>query len=452
MVELFYSLLGFIVAIGLLTAIHEYGHFWVARRVGIKVLRFSIGFGKKLFSWHDKRGTEYAVCALPLGGYVKMLDQNEGDVPANEVKHAFNTQPLWKRALVIIAGPLSNLLFAVFAYWLVFIWGTSTIVPIIGNVEINTPAYAAGLRQGQEIVAIDNSPTKTWEDVVLGIASHAGEQDNVTVAVKDHNSDVVTQHEVNLQNWTLDNEGHMLDDLGMPPYDPLLPIVGEVMPGYPAQVAGLKAGDVIVAINGDKIHSISQLLDTMRDKYNQSITLGVDRNGTIHNYDLIPTRKEVAKGEVTGFIGIQFEKQVFPDYMIRVQSYSPLTALGLAVDRTWDYSVLTLQFLGKMVMGKISLQHISGPISIAQYAGVTVRAGIENFISFLALISISLGVINLLPIPVLDGEHLLFCVIEAIRGKALSTRALNIGLACGIVILGGVMVLAIYNDVLRLLH
>lgn len=451
MIELLYSLLGFIIAIGILAGIHEFGHFWVARRVGVKVIRFSIGFGKRLFGWHDKKGTEYVVCAVPLGGYVKMLDQNEGKVAKNDLAHAFNNKPLWARALVILAGPIFNLLFAVLAYWLVFVWGISTVVPILGNVPADSLAYKAGLRSEQEIVAIDNTPTSTWEDIVVNLASHAGNNDSVVITVKDLNN-TTHKHTLELKDWTLDNDGQMLTQLGLVPFDPIKPIVGDLTPDFPAQKAGVIVGDVITQVDGKPITNISQLLDVMKNTYGKEISIQVARDGVIKTLHITPQRKVASDGSVTGFMGIQFAKQVLPKEMIRIQQINAFQAVGMAIQKTSDYSILTLQFLGKMVMGKISLQHISGPISIAQYAGVTVRAGIENFITFLALISISLGVINLLPIPVLDGGHLLFLSIEALRGKPVSVRTMNVSIMVGVVMLSGIMALAIYNDLLRILH
>lgn len=451
MTGILYSILGFVLAIGLLTAIHEYGHFWTARRLGVKVLRFSIGFGKVLFSWHDKSGTEYALCAIPLGGYVKMLDQNEGEVAVKDLPHAYNTKPVWKRMLIIAAGPISNLLFAVLAYWLVFMWGISAIVPIIGEVPKDTVAYRAGLHSGQEITAVDGNLTQNWEDIILAIVPHLGEHDDVQIAVKDIKDQTVSNHTLELKNWNLDEQENVLLNLGLVPYDPLLPIVGKVLDGYPAQKIGLQAGDQIISLDGHKIANVTQLLTLLQDKYDQVVPLVIERKNQNINFVITPAKKESENGAVSGFIGIQFAQQAWPAKFIRLQRLAPIPALSMAVERTKEYTVLTLQFLGKMVTGKMSLQHISGPIAIAQYAGVTVRSGFETFMGFLALVSVSLGVLNMLPIPVLDGGHFLFCIIELIRGKALSMRAMNVGLAIGFVFLGGIMFLAIYNDVLRLL-
>lgn len=243
MSSILYSILGFVIAIGILTAIHEYGHFWVARRLGVRVLRFSIGFGKVLFSWHDKSGTQYAICAIPLGGYVKMLDQNEGKVAPKDLPMAFNKKPVWIRMLIIAAGPICNLLFAVLAYWLVFMWGISAIVPIIGEVPKNTVAYSAGLHSGQEITAIDGNAVQNWEDIVVALAGHVGDHDHVNITVKDIKDHAISTHTLKLEHWNFnDEERHLLANLGLVPFDPLEPIVEKVLPGYPAETVGLQAG------------------------------------------------------------------------------------------------------------------------------------------------------------------------------------------------------------------
>lgn len=453
MISLLYSIIGFVVAIGLLTIVHEYGHFWTARRLGIKVLRFSIGFGKVLFVWRDKYGTEYAICAIPLGGYVKMLDQNEGHVSATELHKAFNRKPIWARMLVIAAGPICNLLFAILAYWFVFMWGISSIMPIIGEVPVGTIAYQAGLHNGQEIVAIDGNRTATWENVIIALIGHVGSEDHIRIEVRDTNDNKYSTHTLNLSNWRMPENGqNLLPDLGLVPYDPLKPVIGKVLPGYPAQLVGLQAGDLIISVDGNHVHNITQMMNLVQDKYDQNITVIVKRNQQTISFNIVPVKKEQQNGVLTGFIGVQFAKQPWPVNFIRILKLAPTPALKMACERTTDYIVLTLQFLAKMVTGKMSLDHISGPIAIAQYAGLTARAGIENFVSFLALVSISLGVLNMLPIPVLDGGHFMFCIIEAIRGKALSVRTMNIGFVLGLMILGSVMLLAVYNDILRIIH
>lgn len=453
MSNILYSILGFVIAIGLLTAIHEYGHFWVARRLGVKVLRFSIGFGKVLFSRRDGKGTQYALCAIPLGGYVKMLDQNEAPVPHDELHLAYNKKPVWARMLIIAAGPICNILFALCAYWVVFMMGISSLVPVIGDVPPNTPAYHAGLHAGQEIMSIEGHETPTWEDVVVALAAHSGDHDKVNMTMRDIKDHTTSTHVFNLENWSIQRKDEsFLVDLGLTPFDPTQPIIGKVLPGYPAAAAGLQKGDQIVSLNGTKVQNIAQTLQYIQDKTDKPVHMVVDRKGHQVSVTLIPVRKVQEHGVSAGFIGIQFAKQPLPKQFIRVQHFGPIDSMQMSWSRTKEYSLLTLQFIGKMITGKMSLENMSGPLGIAQYAGVTVRSGLETFLSFLALVSISLGILNMLPIPVLDGGHFLFCVIELIRGKALSVRAMNVGIAIGFVILGSVMIIALYNDISRILH
>jgi regulator of sigma E protease len=452
MITFLYSIFGFIVAIGLLTTVHEYGHFWVARRLRVKVLRFSIGFGKPLITWHDKLGTEYVIAAIPLGGYVKMLDQNEGIVPPNELHRAFNNKPVWARMLVIAAGPLFNLLFAVVAYWLVFMLGISAVVPVLGDIPKGSIAAVAGLKSGQEIVAIDDHAVNSWEDIAVTLISHVGERAFINVKVSDqqHKTSV---HALNLANWSLANgDENILKNLGLEPLDPIPPIVGKILPDMPAAKVGLQEGDEIISIDGVPVPSRSQMMHVLQNKYERGIHIVVKRNNETMQFLITPIKKILDGGTAAGFIGVQFAEQPWPASMIRIQHYAPMAALYKAYDRTKEYTLLTFQFLRKMVMGQLSLQHIAGPISIAKYAGRTAQSGLEYFLGFLALVSISLGVLNMLPIPVLDGGHFMFCLIELVRGKALSPRAMNIGTSLGFALLGSFMVLALYNDIARILH
>lgn len=448
-----YAILGFILAIGLLTTIHEYGHFWVARRLGIKVLRFSIGFGKPLISWHDKQGTEYVIAAIPLGGYVKMLDQTEAEVPSTEMQHEFNHKPVWVRMLVIAAGPAFNLIFAVLAYWVVFMWGIHSVVPVLGEIPKGSVAYTAGLHSGQEIVAIDDHRVATWEDIAVSLIGHIGDQDFINITAYDPKTKQESIHALNLTHWSLaNNDENIIKNLGLEPLDPITPIVGAVMPDYPAAKAGLLPGDQLLSIDGTPVSSRSQLMLELRDKYDRAVQLIVKRGDEKITILLTPQKKVQDGGQATGFIGIQFQDQPWPESMVRVQRYAPGPALYKGIQRTGEYTVLTLQFLQKMVTGKMSLQHVAGPISIAKFAGRTVRSGVEYFLGFLALVSISLGVLNMLPIPILDGGHFMFCIIEAVRGKPLSEKAMGLGHVFGFVVLGSFMLLALYNDLIRVMH
>lgn len=438
----FYSLIGFVLAICLLTAIHEYGHFWVARCLGVKVLRFSIGFGKTLFSWYDKRGTEYSLSAIPLGGYVKMLDEHEGAVPSSEMHLAFNNKSVWRRMLIIVAGPVHNLLFALLAYWLAFMLGISSVIPILGDISKDSMAYLAGLRSGQAIVSIDAQPVYSWEDVLLALVSHAGDNSNIDVTVRNIDNNIISEHVLTYSPNLQQNNENLLEKVGFEPLDPVSPIIAKVLPSSAALVGGLQAGDRIISLNSQPVTNRTQVIKFLQNTSEQAIPVTVLRDNTELTIYLTP---------INGKIGIQFVSQPLPENFIYVQHYAVLPALFKAYTRTKEYTVLTFQFLGKIVIGKISMENIGGPIAIAQYAGKTVQSGIEHFLEFLALISISLGVLNLLPIPILDGGHLLYCIIEIVRGKELSARAKGVGNAIGFAILGCVLILAFYNDIVRIL-
>ncbi len=453
MTNLFYSLLGFVVAVGLLTTVHEFGHFWVARLLGVKVLRFSIGFGKSLLSWHDKHGTEYVLAAIPLGGYVKMLDQNEGAVAANELHKAFNRKPVWMRMLVICAGPAFNLIFAIITYSIVFMWGVATLAPVLGNIHKGTAAYNAGLHPGQEIVAVADQKVHSWEDIAVAMMGHVGDNNFVNVTVLDPHTKKTSVHALNINNLaTENNDDNILKNIGLEPIDPMRPIVGKVMADMPAQQAGLEPGDEIISIDSRAVQSQSDVVDLLSDKYDRAVHMRIKRHNEELPILITPQKKVLEGGELSGFIGIQFQTQPVPENLIRLERFGPWTAFCMALYKTKEYSVLTLQFLGKMITGKMSLQYVAGPISIAKFAGISVQSGMEYFLGFLALVSISLGVLNLLPIPILDGGHLLFCCIELVRGKALSMRAMQVGHVFGFVVLGCFMLLAMYNDVVRLLQ
>lgn len=452
MVTYLYAVFGFIVAIGLLTTVHEYGHFWMARLLGVKVLRFCIGFGKPFISWHDKMGTEYALAAIPLGGYVKMLDQNEGIVAPNELHRAFNNQPIWARMLIIAAGPIFNLLFAILAYWAVFMLGISSIVPVLGDIPPGSVAAIAGLKPDQEIIAIDEQPIYSWEDIAVALVSNVGDRAFINVKVRNLKDKKTASYALNLANWSLNhNDENIIKNLGLEPLDPIAPIVGKILPDMPASKVDLQPGDEIISVDGVAVQSRSAFMHLLRDKYDHGIHLVVKRDGDVKTVLIKPSKKILDGGTAVGFIGIQFKDQPWPKSLIRVQHYAPMLALQKAGARTKEYSVLTLKFLRKMVTGQMSLQHVAGPISIAKFAGRTAASGLEYYLGFLALVSISLGVLNMLPVPILDGGHFMFCIIELLRGKPLSPRALNIGNNLGFVVLGGFMLLAVYNDIMRVL-
>lgn len=444
------SVLGFLLVIAILTTVHEYGHFWMARKFRIKVLRFSIGFGKTIFSWYDKLGTEYAISSIPLGGYVKMLNEEEGPIAANERHMAFDHKPVWQRMLVICAGPAFNIIFAVFAYWLMFCIGISSIVPVLGTVPKGTIADSAGLRRGSIIMQVNNSDVRTWEDITVAIMPHIGENSLINLKVVNKDTNVEKKHTLDLSNWQVTgNDGNILSGLGLEPYDPVLPIVGKVMPGYPAEIANLHSGDLILKADSKEMLTRSDLTNYIRGLSGKEVILTIKRDGEIFTQIIKPARKLIDGGEEVGFIGIQYQNKPWPKELIRTYRFGIFESLTKALARTKDYTLLTLQVLKKMVTGKISFTNIAGPISIAKYAGVTVSSGVEYFLGFLGLVSISLGVLNMLPIPVLDGGHFIYCLCELSMGRPLSEKTRQLGYYAGFVVLGVIMIFAVYNDLMR---
>lgn len=447
------SVLWFIVAIGVLVTVHEFGHFWVARRLGVKVLRFSVGFGRSL--WTRRAGvdqTEYVIAAIPLGGYVKMLDENEGDVAEHERHRAFNRQPLWKRIAIVVAGPAFNFLFAIFAYWLTFIVGVGGLKPVIAEVDPDGIASAAGLRAGQHIVAVDGRETRTWQTVVESIIGATLDGDELRLEVEEPGARVRTVT-LDLNGLGVDEfaRGRLFESLGLTPRRPVIPaVIGQVEAGGPADRAGLEGGDRVLRLDGEAIGSWREFVEAIRAHPDEPIEMQVERDGA--NVDLV-VRPVLVESDGARFgrigAGVVEPDDDFEDYYATVR-YAPWTAFSKAVVKTWDMSILTLQMLWKMLTLEISVKHLSGPISIAQYAGFSAEIGITRFLDFLAIVSISLGILNLLPIPILDGGHLLFYLIESIIGRPVSEEAQFLGQRLGIAMLVCLMGLAFYNDLARI--
>ena len=450
MSDLIYAVIGFLLAVGLLTLVHEFGHFWVARLLGIKVLRFSIGFGRPILSWHDKLGTEYVLALIPLGGYVKMLEAGAEMIAENERHMVFEHKPVWARMLVILAGPLFNFLFAILAYWLVFMLGVASMIPILGVVPSGSAAEAAGLKQGYEIVRVNDRPTPGWEGVSAQLMAGLGEQDFAQLEIYDSQTQKNAKHVLNLSNWFLDNpQEASIRSLGLLPWDPLPPVIGFILPDYPAEAAGLAAGDKIIAIDGQAIETRTQMTEYLYQSAEVPIQMTVARGGDLLNFRITPIKKASEGGQMIGFIGIQYQSLPWPKDVIRLIKLGPWHAFEHAILRTAEYTTLTVQFVQKMVTGKLSMQYVAGPISIARFAGESVESGLEYFLGFLALVSISLGILNLLPIPILDGGHFVYCLIELVQGKPVSAWMIEIGQYFGIVFIGGLMLMALYNDLLR---
>ena len=450
--ELLYTIAITLGTLAVLVAVHEYGHFWVARRCGVQVLRFSIGFGPSLFSWSDKQGTQYSIAAIPLGGYVKMLDEREGEVPAADLDKAFNRKPVLQRIAVVSAGPLANLALAIVAYWGLFLGGETGYTPIIGEVEVGSVADVAGLEAGQEIVAIDGGKTPTWQALSFRLLDRIGDTGTINFAVKYPDSDVVYESEGIVQRWLSEQEQpDLFGGLGITLYTPdVPPVVSEVVAGSPAEAIGLLPGDLVLRADGVAMPLWMDWVEYVRARPAQSIELEYQRNGELMRAVIVPERMTDEQGESFGRVGVGVAIPEMPPELVRRFERGPIEALGASFVRTGELTLFTLKSIKKMVMGLISPKNLSGPITIAKVATASAKSGLESYISFLALLSVSLGVLNLLPIPVLDGGHLLFYTVELLAGRPVPEKIQSLGYQLGLFMVLGIMMLALYNDFSRL--
>ena len=451
MTDLLYYVGAFVVALGILIAVHEFGHFWVARRLGVKVLRFSIGFGKPL--WSRRVGEdrmELAIGAFPLGGYVKMLDETEGEVPPQELHRAFNRQKVWKRMAIVVAGPLFNFLFAILAYWAVYMIGVDGIKPVVGKVTESSIAQQAGFRAGDTILSIDGKEVQSWDQRRLYLFQRALDRARVNVEVRDAQGKVESR-QLDLSNLPVQevNASLLERGIGLIGFFPEpLPVIGAMEPG-PAARAGMKIGDRLVEVNGEPVPSWERLVEAISKSPGKAVRVTVEREGARHDFEVTPDAVE-QDGQTIGRINIRPQFTDIPDAMRVKVRFGVAEALTEGARNTWSMSVLTLEMLYRMLKLEVSARNISGPITIAQYAGYSAKVGVEQFVLFLAVISISLGVLNLLPIPVLDGGHLMYYIIESIKGSPLSERTMMLGQQVGVALLGGLMMLAFYNDLTRI--
>ncbi len=451
------SVAAFILAIGILVTVHEFGHFWVARRLGFKVLRFSIGFGKPLATRvsRDADRVEYVLAAIPLGGYVRLLDERDGPVPPGDEHRAFNRRPPLARIAVLLAGPFANFVFAVFAYWLLFMQGVPGLKPVLGEIEPDSIAARADLRAGDEIKSVAGAPTSTSQAAVLAILEGVVESGRVPLEVRGESGATrrLTLEVPDAERRALTEPGVLLRGLGISFWYPPQPVVvGELSPGYPAAQAGILAGDRVVDVEGAPVDDYSRFVRVIQGRAGQPTRLAVLRDGRRLDFEVVPRAVE-QDGRTIGRIGVGPANDTaaeFPASMQVVERYGPLAAVLPAARETWEKSALTVRFLWRMVTGHVSTKNISGPINIAQYAGLTAVEGFTYYLGFLALVSISLAVLNLLPVPVLDGGQVAFQLVEMVKGAPLSMEAQLVGQKIGIAMLVLLMGFAFYNDLSRL--
>ena len=452
--EILHSLFYFVVAVSFLVAFHEFGHFWVARIAGVKVLRFSIGFGKVVGSFQKTaESTEYVLSAIPLGGYVKMVDEREGKVKKEDLPFAFNRQSLMARSAIVAAGPVFNLILAVFLFWCVFILGETGMRPIVGTIEAGTLAAEAGMQEGDEILRVNDIQTPIWSEAISLLISHAmGGELEIQVDVKTLDDAELTRV-FEIEESDIQKPDVLYKRLGLTPWTPeLQPIIGIVIPEGAAMEAGLQTGDVIVSADGIKISEWMEWVEYVQERPETIIKLIVDRDGVYLPLVVTPKAME-QEGKTIGRIGAGVDVPADLLDSLRVTyTLSPWEAIPAAFERTWFYSVSVLKMMGKMIIGKASVKNLSGPISIAQYAGQSAEMGLVYFLKYLGLISVSLGILNLLPIPVLDGGHLLFFAAEAIKGSPVSDKVQIYFQQLGVFLLISLMALAIFLDIERLLQ
>jgi len=452
--QFFYSVLSFVVAIGVLVTVHEFGHYWVARRVGVKVLRFSVGFGRPLLCRRaGPDQTEYVLAAIPLGGYVKMLDEAEGDVSQSDAHRAFNRQSLLKRSAVVVAGPAANFLFAIMAYAVMLMLGVSGLKATVGEVHVDSLAARAGLSQGQQIVAVDGRPVTTWESAIQAFLNSSLDRDPITLSVRGISGDardlLLDLGQVRVDDLT---RGQFFETLGLEPLRPTIPAkIGTIVAGGAAERGGLQGGDRVVAANGAAVENWGAFVSLVRARPGQVLELTVERDGVRRVLSIIPEAVEVEGQDAPiGRIGAGVaQPDEALDRFYITQRLGPLEALAGGVSRTIDVSLLTVRMMWRMLLLEVSVKNLSGPISIAEYAGASAQVGITRFLEFLAIVSVSLGVLNLLPVPLLDGGHLLYYLAELVRGRPLSEEVQFAGQRLGIALLIGLMGLAFYNDLSR---
>jgi regulator of sigma E protease len=454
-----YTVISFLVAIIILVAVHEFGHFYVARLCGVHVKRFSLGFGRVLWRRYDRQGTEYTLCALPFGGYVKMLDEREGDVPLEQLNQTFNRKTIWQRMAIFIAGPAANFILALLLLWGLLLQGERGLIPMIAGVNVGSIAANAGLEVGQEIIAIDGKPTPTQQAVQKQLIRRLGETGQISFTVRYPNSTLQYEVQARLDKWMQGvKDPDPIAGLGLDIGYPLQAVAGEIQPASVAERAGFKVGDKIISVDGRNVSDWRDWVNYVRAHPNQLLNVAVDRsvaegqdtNGSRTISLQVTPESFIDQGVSYGRVGMMMQRQIPPEEMFRHYQHSFGGALIASVEKTWETSGFVLLSVKKLILGEISTKNLSGPISIAKVAGASASNGLISFIDFIAYLSVLLGVFNLLPIPMLDGGHIAFLLAEAIRGKPLSEKIQVLGLQVGFMLVIGLSMLAMVNDVMRL--
>lgn len=450
MFDFIWNLGSFILALGILVTVHEYGHFWVARKAGVKVLRFSIGFGKPLIKWHDKYNTEYVIAAIPLGGYVKMLDERVDDVPPNERHLSFNSKSVQARIAIVAAGPMANFLFAIFALAVMYMVGVQSVKPVVGSITEGSRAEQAGLMPSQYIIKIGDDNITTWQDATFAFMSRLGEE-RVEITVRDENLQTRVKT-LNIDGWKLDQQDvPPLTSLGIVPFRPQATLtVAAVTKNSAAEQANLQVNDTILAVNGETISNWPQLVNVITQSANKSLQFSVKRQDSIKSITVTPQGRVGNNGIEQGFLGVAPVVQQWPEGYVQSRSFGPLDSIVRGTKETWRLITLSFDMIGNLITGQVSVKNLSGPVGIAVGAGTSVSYGLVAFLSFLALISVNLGVFNLLPLPVLDGGHLMYYIIELFRKKPVSEKTQEFGFKVGALLLIFLTCFALFNDVSRL--
>jgi regulator of sigma E protease len=451
MFDFLWNLASFVIALGILVTVHEYGHFWVARKNGVKVVRFSVGFGRALWRKTGSNGTEYVLAIIPLGGYVKMLDERVDDVEPEDKDKTFNSKTVYQRIAIVAAGPMANFIFALFAFYLMFLIGVPSVKPVVGGVAVNSIAAKAKLTNNSEFVAVGDANTRNWQEVNLALIGEIGSE-TISIKVKEHDSQYISTLVLNTSHWTFSPEKtSALASLGITPYMPKVHNeLGVIVKDSPAALSGLLIGDKLISVGDTKTKNWLAFAKEVKKFPDQEVLITIKRNGKLMILPVIPKSMKKS-GRNIGYIGVSPKSDVWPKSLLIELSYGPIESIKESAKRTWNLTSLTFSMIGKLITGDVSVKNLSGPIGIAQGAGNSAGYGFVYFLGFLALISINLGIINLFPLPVLDGGHLLYYLIELFTGKEVPEKLQEVGFKFGALALLMLMAVGLFNDFSRVL-